>query len=558
MSAESTRQLWAASYTFTYLIKEFARRFDEIKPNREWLKPALGGIIRESFKSAQERTNLGILEEKEQNTPVLSNTGVGVFPDHLIVASKEEDDLKVMQKIVREVIEAYGEDVALSLGAKPEGRQEIVDFLKHYFQVYIIIQEVEADENPILNLTESLSAIELQPGFSIQHKNVLEKYFAERTPNLLTIDAFADETKTIRSIPDIALGEFLEDPRKVNDQTIKQYIGNRYADEDTILQRAREFVSVFNRENPQQAIQFYSGHKYIAIVQADGDGIGALLKSLPKPKWNDFSEGLAKFSIKAAYFVQHTYGGLPVYFGGDDALFFAPVISGRSNIFDLLRALDEMFRNEMSTAIGKDVNASLSFGLSITYAKFPLYEALKSALHLLLGPAKNGVKPIVEGKSNSNEQTVIKNNIAFSLLRHSGSAFSGVIHLDQNNEYGFLNEFLEVFKLNLLQPEQTLRSILYDLPANRQLYRLMASDSTALAQWLENSFDEKVHGEKRNYLAAVAKLINKVYKNWRSYPYEKKGDYETIAPNYMAYSLLKTIAFLTTPEFQNHYVEENV
>lgn len=221
------------------------------------------------------------------------------------------------------------------------------------------------------------------------------------------------------------------------------------AGEDTFYQSIKEeFKDVYK-----------SYYKYICVVQADGDNMGKIVSSLETSKVKTLSESLLMYGSDACKLIK-LYGGLPIYAGGDDLLFIAPVISsidlnaaratvesflsndeerGKSpkspvtfldlfskvlkvdsigdnlvSIFDLLATIDELYR-KVDDKVGKlgrpsDWHTSISYGLSISYYKYPLYEALKSAREMLFDKAKN-----VDGK----------NAIAWCLRKHSGSGFTG-------------------------------------------------------------------------------------------------------------------------------------
>ena len=168
-----------------------------------------------------------------------------------------------------------------------------------------------------------------------------------------------------------------------------------------------------------------SYHKYICVVQADGDNVGGTVShsQLGDGKVKEISEALLNYGKEAKEAI-NKYGGLTIYAGGEDLLFIAPVVGENGkNIFDLLNDLDNKAFKGVKEAVesckdengkdlldkrGKPLRASLSFGVSITYYKYPLYEALESARHLLFDKAKK-----VDGK----------NAVAVDWRKHSGSSF---------------------------------------------------------------------------------------------------------------------------------------
>lgn len=88
----------------------------------------------------------------------------------------------------------------------------------------------------------------------------------------------------------------------------------------------------------------------------------------------------------------NNYGGLPIYAGGDDLLFIAPVCGKESKtIFDLIEEIDKEYKEKIQDMVEERINikTSMSYGISIIYYKYPLYEAWEIARNMLFGVAKN-------------------------------------------------------------------------------------------------------------------------------------------------------------------------
>ena len=185
-----------------------------------------------------------------------------------------------------------------------------------------------------------------------------------------------------------------------------------------------EFAGEAKNENgnPYSVLQqeAKSFHRYFCVVQADGDNMGKTLtnKALKDGAINKISTSLLEFGKAATKAIQE-YEGMPIYAGGDDLLFLAPVRGkGSASIFELLDKLEACFKvvrdkcMECLPEFYKDEKdkdlPSLSFGVSICYYKHPLYEALESARHLLFDVAKE-----VNGKKA----------VAWKLEKHSGESF---------------------------------------------------------------------------------------------------------------------------------------
>jgi CRISPR-associated protein Cmr2 len=182
----------------------------------------------------------------------------------------------------------------------------------------------------------------------------------------------------------------------------------------------------------------YSYNKYLCIVQADGDNMGKLVTSLgDRDTLKSLSSALLKFGKSASEAIKG-YGGIPIYAGGDDLLFVAPVHSKigkegdkEGNIFDLIREIDTLYENvqEVADKTSTGIKTTMSYGISISYHKYPRYEALEAARELLFVNAKN-----MPGK----------NAIAWCLKKHSGTGFECAISKSDTAIYEKLDELLKV------------------------------------------------------------------------------------------------------------------
>ena len=217
------------------------------------------------------------------------------------------------------------------------------------------------------------------------------------------------------------------------------------------------------------------------------------------------------------------------------------------NIFSLLKNLDQLFRDGFNDFEAEVEKPTLTFGVSIAYYKFPLYESLNQSLRLLHVVGKKGGLKSDEKDPRTKKPMIVKNNIVFRLLKHSGSNFNGIIHLNANEEYSVLDDFISLLAMGIHAPRQALRSIIYRIPQNEALLSEIAKDRTALENWVGNSFDETPHQDRAAYIQEVTDLIYKVYTHHHRYPIELDED-SFAHPDRVVYSLLKTIAFLTSNE----------
>ncbi|RMG18373.1 MAG: type III-B CRISPR-associated protein Cas10/Cmr2 [Bacteroidetes bacterium] len=314
------------------------------------------------------------------------------------------------------------------------------------------------------------------------------------------------------------------------EETIEQKIEQGQLDDD-------DFYKKLNEETGD-AVQPY--HKYIAVVNADGDNFGKYVQNLKadKQKLREFSEELIKYGKKAKDLIE-AYGGASVYIGGDDLLFFAPVVSRdtdgqRKTIFDLIRALDNCFYDHFPP---DRTPLSLSYGISFTYYKYPLNEALLESYGLLQQVKENGTHQ--DKKKHPN-----KNAIAFKVLKHSGQFFEAVIDKakpdKQAGEWKYPGESLYQQFSELvsgeIEKEGFINSLTHNMAFFQELFGellLNVVDETevekgehAIDQLFENNLNESIHKEAANkkFIQQVVAFIKTVYAHLRKVPDEAYTD----------------------------------
>jgi CRISPR-associated protein Cmr2 len=113
---------------------------------------------------------------------------------------------------------------------------------------------------------------------------------------------------------------------------------------------------------------------YYALLQADGDHMGATIDALLTPNAHaQISAALNQFAARVPAIVQ-TYAGAAVYSGGDDVLAFLPL----HTVLDCATALADAFAEELATLAGSTAPApTLSTGIAITHHIEPLADALR-------------------------------------------------------------------------------------------------------------------------------------------------------------------------------------
>lgn len=215
-------------------------------------------------------------------------------------------------------------------------------------------------------------------------------------------------------------------------------------------------------------------HKYIAVVQADGDGLSSFLEGLKndKEKIKALSAELIDFDIEAINEVKE-YGGIPIYLGGDDLLFFAPVIGKRQmSIFELLNKIDEKFAKIQSFS-EMDKKPTMSYGVSITYHKFPLNESLDLAYHYLKEAKNNGKNRIVlKIPEHRVEINLEKAGNAYHTHVKNGELFKifGIGHNNNDNQNEFLKSIVSFVQENLGLFEYLMNEKIIENPAMLKSY----------------------------------------------------------------------------------------
>ncbi|NPA44451.1 MAG: type III-B CRISPR-associated protein Cas10/Cmr2 [Chlorobi bacterium] len=562
--AQKTREIWGASYLFSYICKEIlknisAEKYNILLPNNEYVRQ--------------------------------SKPGVGLYPDRILLRIKENGNFEEINEIIEKVKESVANQLWDELNKskftfKPydkhiqifkKNKNKIKAFFYNYFKVYAI----EADEadlsfvdknNKKIGIVKSLNLYldnaEQIPTLAHFDPNPFYVLFHFINHSFLIKDAFHDDYKNgFPSLTEIATNELQfvtdENQKYIAQDEIRKIIKDEFNDKqendaskpnalvEEIKKDDNALSEIFGIKEISEYLRTY--HKYIAIIHADGDNMGKLIGSLEtEDEINNFSKDLIEFSIKAneilagKRFTQNDvtdwgYGAAPIYIGGDDLVFFAPVASRDRDgnyltLFDLIdkldRAFDDIFNkkdenNNYEKYKGMTENRPcLTYGISITYYKFPLREAYELSKNLMY--------------EVKNDKYKTRNRIHFKLQKHSKQEYTGII--DKN--YNTFSKYRELLNSNLKTPKGKdsdlfINSIYQKILLNRGQYLdTNVKDLTAL---FDETFNEKVHKDFVEYLIKVREFIEQMFSN-QGYNEETLN---TIV------SLLKLIHFYRDNEFRN-------
>lgn len=478
--ARSTGELWGTSYIFSYIMKNIILRLKTEIVNINFIIPSVEEDI---FSTKQ---------------------GIGLFHDRLIFETdNEDDDFKILRKIIDDVFEEISENILKVTRKKDKKNQllsksTIIKYLKEYFQIQGAC--VEIDNGKIIDeVSKVLDYLELKSSKIVKiddEEDYLMKYLSNDCikESLLIDDAYRNDFKGFPMTLQIATNKFCK--HMLN--------GNNYSsfkDEESYIRELSKCLK--NEGHIGNDNRINKAYKYFAVVQSDGDNIGQVVNSLKekakdKYSYKQFSHRLFNFAIKSNELITD-YDGFTIYAGGDDLLFFAPLLSEKGNLFELLKSIKNVFAGEMKPYLGvNSPKPSLSFGVSIIYYKDPLSEAMETARNELFQISKNH-------KSKINNSEKYKNSIAIKLEKHSG--FSCDIVFNQDSES--YSKFIELLNISL----NNISSNIHD---NNDRLELLSSiqhkihDNKSIIECLMNNNDFKMI--RQYFKSSVLDKLNEIGK----------------------------------------------
>jgi CRISPR/Cas system-associated protein Cas10 (large subunit of type III CRISPR-Cas system) len=259
----------------------------------------------------------------------------------------------------------------------------------------------------------------------------------------------------------------------------------------------------------------FKKHNYYAIVRSDGDNMSKIIENLnvntinnyaePVLTLTDFSKICLEYCSEVAKLVKE-FRGIPIYSSGDDLLAIMPCDSGeKGTVLNFIKEVNKKFNEMFKPFISmiNDVNAeleddnkiavpSLSFGISICFKKFPLYEALDDSAKLLFGIAKEK-----------------KNCIAMRLQKHSGQSEGLLIYNDA------LDDVLNLQKTVLekdVSSNDVLLSALYKTEQFSKLF-LEAKTEAQIENLFINTFDASEHKNNSFVHKQLPEFYGKIREN---------------------------------------------
>lgn len=495
------RHLWSASFLFSHLMEII---INDVEAKESLISPA----------------------RLEDNT----TRDIGLYPDRAYFKGKIG---------LENLLDRSIDQLAKELDIKKSD-------ISAYFNIMGLCIESDKESEAIAQLNQHLDVLELA--------NRCENSDARK--EVLNLIAWKKENKGGKESP---LFKIANKDSEIPDLAHISAISLKYKDKDKwtevekrIKVEDKEDEDIFYKEL-QKAFKddLKSYHKYFCVVQADGDQMGQVIRNLKEGELQKLSERLIAFGRAASNLVKD-FKGLPIYAGGDDLLFIAPVVSKEGNIFDLLNCIDEEYNSVCKKAKelqsrDNPITTSMSYGISINYYKYPLYEALNSARSLLFDRAKK----IPE-----------KNAIALEFRKHSGSSFKvvyskGSYIKSASTVECYINSKIKSAFEDLIEASVSgnlVSTTAHKLRDNTELLLLTEAKEDRLKAFFKKFMDmEEKPGEQQSYLEKVMQLIIEVY-NVTGF-HESKNEKERATKkekfNDQLYSMLRIAKFIKGEEVKD-------
>lgn len=473
-NARKTSELWGSSFIFSHIMKDLIKYLFDNK--KQLIIPF---VDESSF----------IMDE---------NKDIGIFSDRCILLGNIED-LRIIKERFDFIIKRLSEDAVSTLNINTDSNS-VHQYFKKYFSFYGI--SLKTSKNPIIEVSKYLDNMELQQNFiSKEDVNYVEAYLSKENIKNSQFYKEALGKESFRSLIQISSGL------------------DYYIDDDS------DEVNLIKEKHK----------KYISIIHSDGDNIGSIIKKsfIETDTFESNIQRIKTFSKKLSIYAKDAsqvikkYGGVVIYAGGDDMLFFAPVLNNQNKkIFNLLDDLDNIFKRVFKEEIDaeNDKKPSISYGLLISFYKYPLNEAINQS-RILLGSAK---------------ANKTKNKIAFKLLKHSGQTIVACIGKDSKSYTEFKN-ILDDKKSNELFISSIHNKINLDIMHNLLIELFKVDNSASRYRALfDNFFNEREHLDNP-ILKSLPNFLVNTYEDLSLEDNSRDNGEETLKN---VYSCLKFIGFL--------------
>lgn len=444
--ASSPSALWAASYMFSMLSKNICIVLTENGIKED-------DIVSPYFSNSDLRLD--------------SNDGVGLFHDRVIFKNNDFD------------LNNFGDvkKAAIQKTLNQFGLEEHFDYFEQYFLISAV--EFEAD-NPIMGSGKILDCMELSKPFVMSE---------EKNP-LLTLYTSDDGKYKVSRNSNIV--------KRIKNMGIEKWqLFNSNHD------GVRDLKSIAEGTVSEEQIKKFKKYKYYAIVRSDGDNMSSIISTLKSDKEiREFSGICLDYCSEISGVVHNEFSGVTIYSGGDDLLALLPIESGDGKtIFDFVSRANEVFNKKFSGFQHK--NVSLSFGIFVSYYKYPLYEALENSAYLLFDIAKKR-----------------KNSIAIHFQKHAGQSEGLLI---SNNSLDGLIQFHNKIVKGIINGEKEIfLSAMHKLNLFKTIFN-SAESLKEIQNIFNNTFDSYVHKDKSFVKLEMPTFFEMLKTQFEIFPITEKG-----------------------------------
>lgn len=392
--------------------------------------------------------------------------GAGVFPDRYVFEAEDGDFDELKSHI-----DFVFSNLAKKIRKSDSEVNDIKLFLKQAFKVYFFEQKRgDAEERAFIEQCEhTLGLLEEQDTFVptvVDGKDYLSQFINGDMAGMHFL------------LEDAGIGKF-----------------------KSIVEISSENNTFFSYKNEDQNLR-HIYERYIAIVYADGD---SMTETLAKVKTSDLSEALFDFN-KSAINIINNFDGQPVFIGGDDLFFFAPIFHEGKSIFTLLQTLDDTFHQSLK---GKNIDGpTLSFGVSVTYYKYPMSEAVILSKTLLT--IAKGREALEKSRF---KKTIFekKNNVLFSVQKHSGQTRAALLHKGCPETVKLFNNMADKYTgLSVDDNDdgnKMLSSVMHNLREHEPVLFNAIQDKELLDNYFANNYNEDGHDTYKSFLGELADLL---------------------------------------------------
>ncbi|MCJ7483638.1 MAG: type III-B CRISPR-associated protein Cas10/Cmr2 [Thermodesulfovibrionales bacterium] len=520
-SAKKTRELWFGSYFFSWYMECLCLELGKNK-KIQFIIPYF------------EKVNA---DTSKENTEI---NRIGFFPDRFILSSEleYEEVYESIKKANEENLDYFAgliKSLATMKGCNNIDSKSIKDILSDYLRTNFLaipasaIKITESNESlldastfAVGEIKALLDSMEENRSFSLgkltptcqqcrRLPGIFEKVpYPDATKQnlcpLCLLKLFSQDSLEVRnklgipnsgkqgkypSTAEISAKDIFD--RLENNPYFKAYIEKT----DEIDFNDKEFLEILKKNE----LQIKPYHRYMAIVQADGDDLG---KAVAEYGTFELSKKLSDFSREIAGKVSEYHGKL-VYCGGDDLLAFFPLAySEKANIqtvIDFAIELSNLYQDKLSdkniTNLPKDKLSdkkfTISVGINIFYFKSPLASALDEARQQL----------------KTAKKMEDKNALALQLTQHAG----------QQTPLNFKFDSNELSSFNQLLQEALTKGAEFPYGLHHNLSRFVdllshIPDPKRLEAFFKNNFDSQFElNDKKNGIVKVFKLMVETLSN---------------------------------------------